>query len=397
MTVGQLMRGRVGGWLPLLLLGASAITLTACGGDEDADLKVAEARVAAKEKAVSSARSEADAAAAAFCDASRSYIVALDRYGDVLSATAPTVGDVEDAGTDLAEPREEAMAGADEAVSAQEQLVTAERELAEAEAALAAAKGTPDQKGATKEPATPAPLAPSATVDRVEQAEAEFTAAQEGISDTTPLAQASQQFNAAAVALEMSWLRLFADAGCLTDEQQKRAEAAVRDYAVALQESLAAAGYYQGEVDGVYGPETVDAVEALQEAHGLPVTGTVDKATDAALQAELGAKGGAAAKKALTSTAAVQQTLKLAGFWDGPVDGEWTPELTEALKKFQKELGVTPTGTVDAATVAALEEALANREDTGSAPTESESATPSATPPGSTTEPATAATTTSAG
>ena len=110
----------------------------------------------------------------------------------------------------------------------------------------------------------------------------------------------------------------------------------------------------------MYGPATVDAIEALQEAHGLPTTGTVDKATAAALQSDLAAKGGAIAQEAVASTAAVQQTLKLAGFWDGPVDGEWTPELTEALKDFQTELGVEPTGTVDAATVAALEKAIAD-------------------------------------
>ena len=171
--------------------------------------------------------------------------------------------------------------------------------------------------------------------------------------------KASQQFNAAAVALEMSWLRLFADAGCLTDEQAVQAEAAVRDYTTTLQQSLLDAGYYDGEVDGVYGPATVDAIEALQQAHGLPSTGTVDKATAAALQSDLAAKGGAIAQEAVASTAAVQQTLKLAGFWDGPVDGEWTPELTKALKDFQTELGVKPTGTVDAATVAALEKAIA--------------------------------------
>ena len=109
----------------------------------------------------------------------------------------------------------------------------------------------------------------------------------------------------------------------------------------------------------MYGPATVDAVEALQKAHGLPGTGTVDKATAAALQGDLSAKGGAAAQRGVASTSAVQQVLKLAGFWDGPVDGEWTPELTEALQEFQKELGVKPTGNVDAATVAALEKAIA--------------------------------------
>ena len=152
-------------------------------------------------------------------------------------------------------------------------------------------------------------MAPAATVDRVKQAESEFSTVQRGITDGTPLSQASQQFNSAAVALEMSWLRLFSDAGCLTDEQQKQAEAAVRDYTTALQKSLRDAGYYDGEVDGVYGPATVDAVEALQQAHGLPTTGTVDKATAAALQSDLVAKGGVIAQEAVASTAAVQQTL----------------------------------------------------------------------------------------
>src|SRR5215470_10445379 len=92
----------------------------------------------------------------------------------------------------------------------------------------------------------PTPLAPSATVNRVKQAEADFTAAQRGITDETPLKQASQQFNAAVVALEMAWLELFADAGCLTDDQQKKAETAVHDYTHALQDSLANAGYYHG-------------------------------------------------------------------------------------------------------------------------------------------------------
>ena len=88
----------------------------------------------------------------------------------------------------------------------------------------------------------------------------------------------------------------------------------------------------------MYGPATVDAIEALQQAHGLPTTGSVDKATAAALQGDLVAKGGAAAQAAVASTAAVQQTLKVAGFWDGPVDGQWTTALTDALKAFQTAL-----------------------------------------------------------
>jgi len=201
-------------------------------------------------------------------------------------------------------------------------------------------------------------------VARVQQADEEFTSTQQGIGDSTPIVQASVEFNSAAVALEMSWLQLVADAGCLTDEQAKEAQKQVSAYTKALQEQLKEAGYYQDDVDGIYGPATVTAVKDLQKAHGLPVTGTVDKATDAALRADVTAKGGASARADLTSTAALQQTLHLAGYWDGPIDGEWTPELEDALKKAQTDLGVKATGEVDAATIAAFEKALGALTDT---------------------------------
>ena len=102
-------------------------------------------------------------------------------------------------------------------------------------------------------------------------------------------------------------------------------------------------------------------MEALQKAHGLPVTGSVDKATEAERQSDLAAVGGAAAQSTTASTAAVQQTLKLAGYWDGPVDGQWTPALTDALNAFQTDLGVPATGTVDAVTIAAFEHAIATQ------------------------------------
>jgi peptidoglycan hydrolase-like protein with peptidoglycan-binding domain len=357
------------GTLAPVLAAATAVVfaVAACSsGSGDTTLTVAQARVTAKEAALTAAKAEATAASAAFCAATQRYVTALDRYGDVLNATAPTVGDVTSAGQELMAPRQGALDGADAAMKAQQQVVVAEQELAMAKSALEAAKaqgqGTTPVTPATPTAATtttPAPLVPAATTNRVKQAESDFQTAQAGITPETPLVEATQRFNAAAVALEMSWLKLFADTGCLTESQQELAQAAVHDYSVALQTSLSEAGYYQAAVDGVYGPATVEAVEALQKAHGLPVTGTVDKATAAALQADLQAKGGAAAQQAFVSIAAVQQTLKLAGFWDGPVDGTWTPALTDALKAFQTKLGVKPTGTVDAATITALNESIA--------------------------------------
>jgi peptidoglycan hydrolase-like protein with peptidoglycan-binding domain len=344
--------------------------------------------VSVKEQALAQARTDAAAASAHFCTTAADYVTAVDRYGDVLTATAPTVGDVQTAGADLEQPRADATAAATAAVDAQAAVVTAEQELAAARAAAASANTTAGSSTSSTTPATsqsPAPTVPPTTVNRVKQADTEFTAAQEGLSAQTPLRQAAQQFNAAAVALEMSWLALFADAGCLTDEAEKSAQKAVHDYTAALQKSLKDAGYFSGTVDGVYGPSTVDAVQALQKAHGLPVTGTVDKATQEALSSDLQAKGGAAAQEELASTAAVQQTLKLAGFWDGPVDGRWTPALTEALEEFQTELDVPATGTVDAATVAALEKAIAEAGTPTPSPSPSRSATPPAPEPSTST------------
>ncbi|HWS57686.1 MAG TPA: peptidoglycan-binding domain-containing protein [Actinotalea sp.] len=367
--------------------GCLLVVVSGCSGESaETPVEAAEADVAAAQESLAAAESEATASAAAFCSASSAYISALDRYGDVLNQTAATVGDVTDAGSDLTEPREEALTAGEDAVSAQEAVAQAGQELADAEAALASAQasaaGEAPEEPETSPVPSAAPAPPPATVARVEQAESEFAAAQAGITAQTPLVQAAEQFNAAAVALEMAWLQLFAASGCLTEEQQVQAMTAVRDYTVALQQALTETGYYTGEVDGVYGPQTVDAVKALQAANGLPETGTVDKATEAALQAELDALGAVAAQEATATTAALQQTLRLAGYWDGPVDGVWTDALTDALVAFQTDLGVPATGAVDAATIAAFQQALADMQQSATpTPTAEPSAEPSPTSP----------------
>ena len=362
--------------LQVILVVSLCAAVAACSGS-DASVTAAQANVAAKERALTKAQADAASATKSYCSAAATYITAIDRYGDVLNATAPTVGDVVVAGKDLRAPRADAQSSAEDAMAAQEAVTQAQQDLDDANAHLAAVQAS--STGGTPPPtasptSSPNPVVPTETVARVQQAEDDFAAAQRGITRDTPLSAASVQFNSAAVALEMAWLQLFSQSGCLTDEQQKAATQAVSEYTTALQKDLATAGYYSGTADGVYGPETVAAVEALQKAHGLPVTGAVDKATAAALQSDLAAKGGAATQASVASTAALQQTLKLAGYWDGPVDGQWTPELTDALKEFQTALGVPATGTVDSATIAAFEKQLEG----------TQSPTPTATPTPST-------------
>ena len=54
----------------------------------------------------------------------------------------------------------------------------------------------------------------------------------------------------------------------------------------------------------------------------------------------------------------LQQALTFLGFYDGPIDGLESPELTAALAAFQASVGLPPTGVYDAATDAALRAAL---------------------------------------
>ena len=345
----------------IAILGAVVVSIAVSGCSSDiTTVDQAKAQVQAKEQAVKQAEADFATASATFCDSSKDYVLALDRYGDILHQTAPTVGDVQEAGADLAEPRDGAYDGAQAALDAQQAVLTAQQELADAQTTLARLEaGVSGSPSAVASPnPTLVPLAPEASVDRVKQAEKDFANTQAAITPQTPLKEASEQFHSAAVGLELAWLHLFVDTGCATDEQLQQADAALTNFTMAVQQDLKDAGYYKGEVDGIYGPQTTQAVEDLQKANDLPVTGTVDQATILALQAELVKAGHDEADQELATTAAIQQTLKLLGFWDGPVNGVWTDELTQAVKEFQTALGVEPTGEVDAATIAAFEAAL---------------------------------------
>jgi peptidoglycan hydrolase-like protein with peptidoglycan-binding domain len=352
----------------VVLLACAGLIVAACGDSSgggttttQGSVAAAQANVDAAKADLTKAQSDLTDAKATFCTGSKDYITAIDRYGKAFSDSAATVGDVQTAGADLEEPRAAAQSAATDVSDAVGAVTAAEQQLANAEAALAAAQAAASGNPApTTSSTTSTTLVPPATISRVQQAESDLATTAEGITAQTPLTEATAEFNSAAFALEIAWLQLINDAGCLTDDQQAQAVAQVHDYTVALQTELTLTGYYTGPVDGIYGPETVAAVKQLQTDSSLPTTGFVDQATAAALDAKVQALGAADAQQALIQTTALQSVLKLAGYWTGPIDGIWTPALTDALKAFQTALGVPPTGEVDAATLAALETAIAN-------------------------------------
>ena len=356
---------------------AVALLAGACSSDDDGatdeasqestasddPIAAAEARVDAAESGVADATESLSASGEQLCSDAEGYLESLDRYGKLFTDDAATVGDVQTAGTDLVEPRENVTVAVDDYEVAKDALTEAEQELIDAQAALADAIATASSlpiSSAEPATATTTTIVAPAVIERVQQAEDDFARTGKGITAATPLAEATAEFNSAAFALQIVWLRVLADAGCLTDEQQAEALEQVTVYTLTLQTELQAVGYYDGPIDGIYGPATLDGVKRLQADSDLPETGYVDKATAEALDERLAALDLQTTAANLTHTASVQTALTLTGFWQGPIDGVWTDELTAALQEFQVALGVEPTGVVDAATLAALQQAIAN-------------------------------------
>ena len=318
---------------------------------------MAQARVGDAEEGVSGAQSALVSAHEDFCGAAEGYVETLDRYGRVFTDRATTVGDVQTLGADLVEPRDDVVSAADAVGTAKDELAAAQQELVDAQAALAAAIATASSvpvSTAAPTTSTTTTLVPAATIERVQQAEDDLARTAEGITAETALVEAGAAYNSATLALEIAWLRLLDEAECVSEEQQANAIEQLTAYTTALQNGLQTAGYDPGPIDGIYGPQTVAAVEQLQTDSGLPVTGFVDEATARALQDKLDAVG----QQQATQIVALQTILTLTGFWDGPIDGQWTDELTQSLVAFQTTLGVEPTGEVDAATLAAFQQAL---------------------------------------
>jgi uncharacterized surface protein with fasciclin (FAS1) repeats len=280
-------------------------------------------------------------AQAQFCSDVEEYVTALDTYGGLFEDLEITVGDVRSAADDL-EPAREAV----------RESATVFQEAVEAD---------PDS-------AVSIELLESESITNVQAAEENFDAAVGGVNDRTTVVDAGVQVSTAAYGLQVAWVRLFADAGCIEDEGE--ATEWVSGYVSALQTDLATVGLYNGRIDGIYGPQTIEAVTTLQEQAGLEETGLPDPATLRALAELLGQRESA-------SIAALQGIMTATGHYTGQIDGVWSDAVEQALIALQTDLGVPATGVVDAATLRAFEAALA---DAGNPPAP-EPTTPETVPP----------------
>lgn len=106
-------------------------------------------------------------------------------------------------------------------------------------------------------------------------------------------------------------------------------------------------------------PATVLAVQAFQQARGLEVTSTIDHHVLQALEEtswELGDRLLYVSRPLLRGddVVALQQSLALLGFDPGRVDGIFGPLTESGLQEFQRNYGLTPSGTLTRSTLIAL-------------------------------------------
>ena len=141
-----------------------------------------------------------------------------------------------------------------------------------------------------------------------------------------------------------------------------------------LQQALKIKGYYKGTVDGKYGDNTMNAVKSYQKAMGLSQTGKADYATILKLFGKVlyttvqndpkmngitqisqiavpaTSQKGDSGKNVL----ALQQALKIKGYYKAPIDSSYGAKTAEAVTAFQKAKGLTQDGKAGNNTIKAL-------------------------------------------
>jgi peptidoglycan hydrolase-like protein with peptidoglycan-binding domain len=113
-----------------------------------------------------------------------------------------------------------------------------------------------------------------------------------------------------------------------------------------LQQALKDLGYDPGGVDGQFGGKTESAVRAFQGDRGLTVDGIVGEITW--LNIDEADTSNPTLRKGSTGNPVrrVQKRLTLAGYDTGGVDGIFGANTESAVKRFQRDQGLTEDGIV---------------------------------------------------
>jgi len=128
-----------------------------------------------------------------------------------------------------------------------------------------------------------------------------------------------------------------------------------------IQGILTRTGYEPGPADGIVGMGTRAAIMAYEHDHGLPVTGTPSEALLRHLEGKRDAIAPAGrygrvqrhpgAEQVLRT---LQQALATLGYFSGKIDGQAGEETTRAIREFEIDNGLVPTGRASAPLLARL-------------------------------------------
>lgn len=116
-----------------------------------------------------------------------------------------------------------------------------------------------------------------------------------------------------------------------------------------VQQKLKTWGYYDGDIDGIYGSGTFNAVKKFQSKNGLTNDGITGSKTKKAMGIS-DSKTPSYSKE----IELVQRKLKQWGYYNGAVDGIYGSKTYNAVVKFQKKNGLSVDGHVGPQTKKAL-------------------------------------------
>jgi peptidoglycan hydrolase-like protein with peptidoglycan-binding domain len=127
-----------------------------------------------------------------------------------------------------------------------------------------------------------------------------------------------------------------------------------------VQHLLRENGFHPGDIDGVAGKRTREAIIAAQRFYGLEPDGIVGPATLVALESRA-----AAVIREDVSVQQLQRLLQARGFYRGPIDGVIGPETRGAIVAAQRHYGLETDGIAGSRTLEALRQ---ERPSTAAAP-----------------------------
>ncbi|KST66407.1 peptidoglycan-binding domain-containing protein [Mastigocoleus testarum] len=128
-----------------------------------------------------------------------------------------------------------------------------------------------------------------------------------------------------------------------------------------IQRCLKRLGYFNARVTGFYGSATEAAVTRFQAAVGLQQVGKVGPRTTRALNRRCGGTrrgGGLRNGSSGPTVRRLQRNLKTLGYYNGPITGHFRNLTEAAVRRFQRDNGISAIGVVGPRTNAAIRRGL---------------------------------------